>query len=284
MNKNLYSDELGNAVRISAFEKYEGPSTFSQIAAKYVAGGKETYIINGQRFAVTQGEYIIGNNDALSDVYINEKTTGLCIDISTRIIQEIANDYYENHDFLEFLSTDKFFVNKYKSGNTTLGLKLHQLFSHLESNNHQESILTNEFFYSIGESVIKDQAIIFSQYTKLRYKKQIVNETHFRRLLEVKQYLDECYLNEISIATLSQMCCLSKFAFLRQFKLVYGMSPYQYLMRNRLNYAAALLQNNMAVSDVAHLTCFADTPTFSKAFKRQFGTAPKNRKKHFLTT
>jgi AraC-like DNA-binding protein len=58
------------------------------------------------------------------------------------------------------------------------------------------------------------------------------------------------------------------------FKTTFGISPYQYVVQKRLVYARNCLQNGMIISDVAIKTGFADTPSFSKAFKKFFGIAP----------
>jgi AraC family transcriptional regulator len=59
---------------------------------KYVASGEEIYYANGKKYNVKVGEYIIGNEFTKSLVQINssESVQGLCIDISSEIISEVA--------------------------------------------------------------------------------------------------------------------------------------------------------------------------------------------------
>jgi AraC-like DNA-binding protein len=273
MNKTLYKDSIENALRLSEFDKYKGETSFKNLAAKFVVKGSETYVLNGKKYRVNQGEYMIGNNDAFSEVMISEKTVGLCVDISNSVITEILDTVYENPDLHAFMLSDKFLINKYNSQNSTLGHRLNELSKVLleSSANH---FLTSEFFYSIGESIVVDQTVIFEQFSKLNFKKQVVNEEIFRNLLSAKTYIDDCFLEEINLDQLVHVAFISKYAFIRLFKTTFGISPYQYVLQKRLVHAKSCLQSGSMVSDIAIKTGFADTPSFSKAFKKYFGVAP----------
>jgi AraC-like DNA-binding protein len=274
MNTSIYSDKYQNAVRLSAFDHFNGMTKFNQVAAKFVLTGKETYILEGRKYLVESGEYIIGNNQTLSEVNISEHTKGICIDISNSLIEEIVTCYFEQSDLLEFMLTDKFLVNKYNSSRTSLGLKLNTLSNKLSNQNPKTLFINTELFYSIGESIVIDQAQIFSEYTKLTFKKQIVNKDHYRNLLKTKNYIDDCFLQTIHINELAELAFMSKFAFIRLFKQIFGLSPYQYLLKKRLYYSKQLLTKSFPINEIATTLHFADTPSFSKAFKATFGTAP----------
>lgn len=273
MNKNLYTDDQNNSLRVSEFGKYHGETTFSNIAAKFVVRGKESYIINNKKFQVKQGEYIIGNNNQFSEVSISENTVGLCIDISNEIISEILESVFNNPDLKEFILTDKFLINKYNSEHTNLGHKLNHLSASVLTQ-RSDGLLCNELFYSVGESIVHDQALVFEQLSKLNYKKQEVNEEVFRSLLKVKYYMDECFLDAINLDDLVQVAHISKYAFIRLFKTTFGITPYHYILTKRLIYAKSQLIKGETVFDVAIKSGFADTPSFSKAFKQHFGIAP----------
>lgn len=63
--------------------------------------------------------------------------------------------------------------------------------------------------------------------------------------------------------------------FTAAFQQAFGLSPWQYVMRVRLDEAARRLQNtNNSVTDVALTTGFATPSHFATAFARRFGMAP----------
>ena len=272
-NKTLYKDDENNSLRISEVYQFNGEVSFSNVAAKFVIKGEETYIINNKKFQVKKGEYIIGSNNQLSEVSINDQTVGLCVDISNDIISEILETLFDNPDLEEFLLTDRFLINKYNSDHTNLGIKLNQLSRALWLQN-KNGFLSTELFYSIGEHIVHDQAIVFEQLSKLNYKKQEVSEDVFRNLLNAKYYIDDCFLNPIHLEDLVGISHISKYAFIRLFKITFGITPYHYIIQKRLNYAKHKILKGAKVSDVAIETNFADAASFSKAFKAYFGLSP----------
>jgi AraC-like DNA-binding protein len=78
---------------------------------------------------------------------------------------------------------------------------------------------------------------------------------------------------------------ISKYHFIRVFKSVFGISPYQYQKRKRLELAKLDLLIGNEIFFTAIRYGFPDVPSFSKAFKQQFGQTPGSiKKKQFLTS
>jgi AraC-like DNA-binding protein len=86
-------------------------------------------------------------------------------------------------------------------------------------------------------------------------------EMHFHRLNTLREIAQECNLNAAYLCRLFQR---------------YGhQSPYQYLLRLKMNQAAELLpQPGALVKQVAHQTGLADPFHFSRVFKKVFGLSP----------
>lgn len=86
-------------------------------------------------------------------------------------------------------------------------------------------------------------------------------DKHFLRLRTLEQIASECGMNG------AYLCRLFK-RFSRQ-------SPYQYLLRLKMNYAAAQLHEpGMLVKDAASIVGFNDTFHFSRVFRNVLGTSP----------
>jgi AraC-like DNA-binding protein len=86
-------------------------------------------------------------------------------------------------------------------------------------------------------------------------------QQYFRRLKTLRQIGAECRLNH------SYLC--------RLFRRYDHQSPYQYLLRLKMNLAADLLQQPaILVKQVANETGFGDPFHFSRAFKAVFGLSP----------
>ncbi|OWQ45843.1 hypothetical protein CDL60_18500 [Roseateles noduli] len=69
---------------------------------------------------------------------------------------------------------------------------------------------------------------------------------------------------------------LSPFHLLRVFRQAIGVTPHQYLIRQRLMHALRLLRDTRRpVTDVAYDSGWADLSNFNRAFRREFGCSPR---------
>jgi AraC-like DNA-binding protein len=285
MNETIYKDEEKNAIRFSDFKKLETDCPFAGLGVKYVASGEEIYYANNKKYNVKVGEYIIGNEFTKSLVKINseESVQGLCIDISSEIISEVAEFHDLNGSELkEFLLSDQFFVNRYNVKNTSLGYTLYDINQKIKSGTFSNDLQQNELFYSLAESIITDQRFVFDHLTKLDFKKNLTNEEVFRTVLNAKSYIDENLTANLSLENIAIQTGISKYHFIRVFKSAFGISPYQYQKRKRLALAKSDLAKGNDIFFTAILYGFPDVSTFSKAFKQQFGQTPGSiRKSNF---
>ncbi len=285
MNQTIYKDEEKNAIRFSDFKKLETDCPFAGLGVKYVASGEEIYYANNKKYNVKVGEYIIGNEFTKSLVQINSKESvqGLCIDISSEIISEVAEFHDLNGSELkEFLLSDQFFVNRYNVKNTSLGYTLNDINQKIKSGTFTNDLHQNELFYSLAESIITDQRFVFDHLTNLEFKKDLTNEEVFRSVLNAKSFIDENLTANLSLESIAIQTGISKYHFIRVFKSAFGISPYQYQKRKRLELAKLDLIKGNDIFFTAILYGFPDVPTFSKAFKQQFGQTPGSiRKSNF---
>ena len=67
---------------------------------------------------------------------------------------------------------------------------------------------------------------------------------------------------------------LTRYALARQFKAMFGTSPYRYLLMRRLDLARELIEHGRRLVDVAAEVGFADQSHLTRAFKSAFGLSP----------
>ena len=79
-----------------------------------------------------------------------------------------------------------------------------------------------------------------------------------------------------SLGELAGLCALSRSAFAARFRVLTGDSPIRYVTRCRLARAARQLRtNDAALAEIAMLAGYESEFSFSRAFKRAFGVAPR---------
>ncbi len=90
----------------------------------------------------------------------------------------------------------------------------------------------------------------------------------------VRELLHERLADPPALAELAAMTELSQFALLRAFRAETGLPPHAYLNQLRVRRARALLDQGVAVADVANTTGFADQAHLTRHFKKVVGVPP----------
>jgi AraC family transcriptional regulator len=96
-----------------------------------------------------------------------------------------------------------------------------------------------------------------------------------RRLVRVLEAIDAGLEDNLSLAYLASVACLSQFHFARAFKASMGVSPHQHVSRRRLERAKELIMAAaMPMSQIAASLGFSSQANFNRAFKAATGMAP----------
>ncbi|MEO1852656.1 MULTISPECIES: AraC family transcriptional regulator [Chromohalobacter] len=91
----------------------------------------------------------------------------------------------------------------------------------------------------------------------------------------IDRYIENHLAERITVGDLARLACLSEAHFSERFRRHTGLTPYQYLLRRRLEHASALLRGAaIPLSDVAARTGFASQSALSHAFRRHYGQPP----------
>ncbi len=96
-----------------------------------------------------------------------------------------------------------------------------------------------------------------------------------RRLGRVPDFIDAHLAGDLSLRALAAHAGVSRVHFVRQFKRLTGLAPHQYVLRRRVERAAALLQNRDACLKALALEVgFSSQAHLTAAFRRVTGTTP----------
>ncbi|RUX15097.1 AraC family transcriptional regulator [Mesorhizobium sp. M2A.F.Ca.ET.042.01.1.1] len=96
-----------------------------------------------------------------------------------------------------------------------------------------------------------------------------------KRVAEAVRLIELNAERPLSLAELAGATATSPYHFLRIFRHVAGMTPYQFLLRTRLHRAAVRLRSSDAtISAIAFDAGFNDLSTFNRRFRREIGEAP----------
>jgi AraC family transcriptional regulator len=95
------------------------------------------------------------------------------------------------------------------------------------------------------------------------------------RLRRVLAYIEEHLADDITVADLANVACLSVFHFTRAFAASMGVPPHRYVSRRRLEGAKAMLAAGRAsLGEIAFDCRFSSQSSFTRAFRRATGMTP----------
>lgn len=93
-------------------------------------------------------------------------------------------------------------------------------------------------------------------------------------LLDVMEYINANYTEEISIDSIAGYFNVSRSSLCHQFRSHYNTSLWNYIVGKRLLYAQKLLSENKSVQEVCFQSGFTDYAHFIKTFSKNFGVSP----------
>ncbi len=90
------------------------------------------------------------------------------------------------------------------------------------------------------------------------------------------QYIEEnCYKKDFSLATAARKSYISETYFRKLFKIEYGISPKEYVIRRRLKYATSLIMSGYyTLQNISEMCGYNDYKHFSVEFKKIIGVSP----------
>ena len=111
---------------------------------------------------------------------------------------------------------------------------------------------------------------------------KVTIEDDSRRILKVKNYINENYMYELKLATLADLANMSPSAFSRFFKLHTGRTLSEYIIDIRMGFATRLLlDTNDTIAEVGFNCGYNNLSNFNRIFKRKKGCSPSEFRENY---
>ena len=110
-------------------------------------------------------------------------------------------------------------------------------------------------------------------------------EDDSRRVLKVKNYINENYMYEIKLETLADIANMSQSAFSRFFKLHTGRTLSDYIIDTLLGYATRMLLDTQdSIANISFNCGYNNFSNFNRIFKRKKGCSPSEFREKYRKT
>lgn len=284
-NLHTFGPQFGNRIIHSKLTSIDKKKVQADLSLKAVLSGKEMYRLDGHTYRVDERHFILVNKGQEVDCWFSSEgiTEGFCIYLDPELVSQVLVSRTEGHrvllddPFCEKPRQVEFLDRQYSFTENEIGRAIDYLTQRLPQNPQDWQQDDPILFAWLAEQVVESQRAFFSQSSGLKAEKQSTRKELYRRLLIAKNMIDARFREDIDLEEISKASALSLYHMLRNFREAFGVTPHQYLLAKRLEHARALLElDDLRVTDVAHQSGFGDLHNFSKAFRKRFGSSPRN--------
>ena len=134
-----------------------------------------------------------------------------------------------------------------------------------------DNIRSEKMLLSVTEDLIRET---------LEYAAEEKKSKDIKPIREIKKYIEENYMEEISLGQLAELVDMNASYLSSVFKKETGMTYSEYLILCRVKQASRLLvETNLSIGESAHQSGYQDARYFSKQFSKQVGLKPSEYRK-----
>lgn len=276
-NRQVFSLET---CELNVFESYEQayhvPLTFHDfVITSMVRGKKVMHLMDKPAFDYLPGETVIVPAHETMIIDFPEAAA----DNPTQCIALAVDAAYINHT-LEYLNS------YYNTGGELHNWQLHFNRYHFENDTEVTSLINKLIRVCSSGDASRDI------YADLHLKElliRLIQSQHLQQIMMEKQrdnnqnrlhfvlhYIQEHLTEKIAVDALSRKAYLSRNIFFKWFKEQFGITPLEYINRERVTLAKQLLvQQQNSVQSVSSQCGFSDVNYFIRVFKKAVGLTPK---------
>jgi|GEM_PF-261332 len=242
--------------------------------------GEINIFIENQQFTLHKNDVIIVNSKQIHvcEYTFKDKCSYFSISVDEKFFGATDNDNlmlkYIGPIFNRDISIDSLFKCD-NCQNSFLVETLKKIDIILEKKEYGYELLIRAYLYEI----------VFWLYKENKYSvKEAKNESPtIKEIKKIIKYINENYMEDITIDDLSKLSNLSNDYLIRVFTKIARQTPVAYINFVRLQKAAHLLKNlDTSVSEIAVSVGFNNISYFSKMFKRQYDCSPSEFKSNYF--
>jgi AraC-like DNA-binding protein len=268
-----------NHCELNLFETYKSstlvPLKFNDLVVTSMLRGKKVmHLFDDPGFEYLPGETVVIPSNVEMKIDFPEATKN-----NPTQCLALAIDQTKINDTLQFLNerypkegNDQFwhlnYQNYYFYNNIQLATTINKLIKECMSTSITKDALADLTLQELLVRIIQTQTA-----------KSIEDGLFADPNTPITQVLDYIRLNlreNITLKNLSEKACMSTTSFYRFFKRELGISPIEFVIREKLRCAKQLLKNpTIQVNEVCYLSGFEDSNYFIRLFKKHEGITPK---------
>lgn len=252
---------------------------FSELAI--VLNGTAEHIVDKERFLVQKGDVFIISND-IAHGYENPKDFKLCnIMYRPNNLLWFDNDIRKSAGFHSLFVIEPYLNKDHRfQSRLTLSPSNFETISTIIDQMIHEYELRPESWRTMLRARFMQLVVLLSRAYDIRTD----NTENLLNIALPIAYMESHFTESLTIEELAKQANLSVRHFSRLFHDAYHISPTQYLIQLRIQYACTLLKNNnLTISEVGFKSGFNDSNYFVRQFKKCTNLTPGQYRKFHLS-
>ena len=282
-NSHGAMEGINNGFALFSSEGLQAHNQQTRFSVRLGLEGTQTYLINGETLKVNQDQFLVMNRGTEYDVLAEDgqETTMLAFCFNEGFVSDfVLNNsqsqmtlldhhelYLEEGKELEFplhtLLVDeqvKATINRVVKAKLALGTE--------ETDDYA-------LFNSILEMIVKNCKAAMHSFQGQDIVKSSTKVELYKRLSIARDYIHAHFTEDLNLAELSRVACLSPYHFHRAFKNTFNITPKKFVTHLRIERAKWLLKHkNQSVQMICQEVGFRDVSSFTRLFASHAGHTP----------
>lgn len=269
-----------DAFVLASSTDYHFPTHWGPLSLKGVTLGAEHYRVGDRKYTVTPEHYLLLNPGVEYSSFIqspSKEVNSFALFYTERTVNQFRNSLRSaevNLDNPGASITAIDFTERLYPYSPGMALALRELILGVKVEPPDQLLLGQMILEVLGR-MLETQSWVFFETADTGAKRKSTQKELYKRLHFVRDYIHSNYGEDITLEVLADLSMLSSAYMLRQFKKLFGITPYQMLLRRRFSVAHEMLQKReFLVSDICCMVGYKDPTSFGKKYKQIYGHPP----------
>ena len=272
----------GNTFYIKADHLHSGKH-ISRLTFRGVLHGYQYYNVDNQSHMIREGSYLLVNK---GQTYYSEVNSVDPIEsIIVAFEGEIVNDVFSNlvnseGELLDFpfyyTQTGNFY---FPEGVYQQDLQVSKILKNLKRGiieKNKDLVFYDQLHFKLLERILKNYQKHLTKINRIQNKKKSTKLELLRRIDIARDYMNAYFMKKLTLSEISREAAMSPFHFLRTFKDLYRITPYEHITTERLRFACYLLANSRkSVAEISSEVGFESPSSFGRLFKNRLRLSPE---------
>jgi len=249
------------------------------LSVKSFYNGYANYQVKQRDYQVGQKNYLVLNECTKYQLDIDNKkeTESFCVFFSPDFVSTVLTDLRAtNEQNLDFNGSKIDGMSIFEKNYPLKGLISKLLYQgRLNSKRGMSLLEQDEYYHQLLNAILLENQKANQEADKLLLMKKSTRTEIYQRIYYVKDYIDSNYHKELRLKDLALTGLLSENHLLRNFRQIFGFTPFQYISQKRIEEARRqILESDKSIKDISIAVGYSSFGNFSHYFKSIYGCSP----------